>query len=131
MLSDAMMGYLHFIANIPVKGNRWLYSDKPYALTTPPISVINQWQVALDNGQLTSFVASLAPQHPQYAAMHESLLKLVGDTRPWPQLTSTATLRPGEWSNDIPALREILRRTGMLEPAVSTSGKEGRGTYGS
>ena len=129
VLSDAMLGYLHFIANIPVKGNRWLYSDKPYALTTPPISVINQWQVALDNGQLTSFVASLAPQHPQYAAMHESLLKLVSDTRPWPQLTSTATLRPGEWSNDIPALREILRRTGMLEPAVSTSGKEGRGTY--
>ncbi|EPC2362835.1 TPA: L,D-transpeptidase [Citrobacter freundii] len=129
VLSDAMLGYLHFIANISVKGNRWLYSDKPYALTTPPISVINQWQVALDNGQLTSFVASLAPQHPQYAAMHESLLKLVSDTRPWPQLTSTATLRPGEWSNDIPALREILRRTGMLEPAVSTSGKEGRGTY--
>ena len=129
VLSDAMLGYLHFIANIPVKGNRWLYSDKPYALTTPPISVINQWQVALDNGQLTSFVASLAPQHPQYAAMHESLLKLVGDTRPWPQLTSTATLRPGEWSNDIPALREILRRTGMLESTVSTSAKEGRSAY--
>ncbi|CAH3324432.1 hypothetical protein AI2602V1_3119 [Citrobacter freundii] len=129
VLSDAMMGYLHFIANIPVKGNRWLYSDKPYALTTPPISVINQWQVALDNGQLTSFVASLAPQHPQYAAMHESLLKLVSDTRPWPQLTGTATLRPGEWSNDIPALREILRRTGMLESTVSTSAKEGRSAY--
>lgn len=129
VLSDAMMGYLHFIANIPVKGNRWLYSDKPYALTTPPISVINQWQVALDNGQLTSFVASLAPQHPQYAAMHESLLKLVGDTRPWPQLTSTATLRPGEWSNDIPALREILRRTGMLESVVSTAAKEDRSAY--
>ncbi|EPL1118854.1 L,D-transpeptidase [Citrobacter freundii] len=129
VLSDAMLGYLHFIANIPVKGNRWLYSDKPYALTTPPISVINQWQVALDNGQLTSFVASLAPQHPQYAAMHESLLKLVSDTRPWPQLTSTATLRPGEWSNDIPALREILRRTGMLESTVSTSAKEGRSAY--
>ncbi|EPQ4685541.1 L,D-transpeptidase [Citrobacter freundii] len=129
VLSDAMMGYLHFIANIPVKGNRWLYSGKPYALTTPPISVINQWQVSLDNGQLTSFVASLAPQHPQYAAMHESLLKLVGDTRPWPQLTGTATLRPGEWSNDIPALREILRRTGMLESTVSTSAKEGRSAY--
>ncbi|MEY7908243.1 L,D-transpeptidase [Citrobacter cronae] len=131
VLSDALMGYLHFIANIPVKGNRWLYSNKPYALATPPISVINQWQVALDNGQLTSFIASLAPQHPQYAAMHESLLKLVSDTRPWPQLTSTATLRPGEWSNDIPALREILRRTGMLESVVSTAAKEGRSAYGS
>ena len=131
VLSDAMMGYLHFIANIPVKGNRWLYSDKPYALTTPPISVINQWQVALDNGQLTPFIASLTPQHPQYAAMHESLLKLVGDSRPWPQLTSTATLRPGEWSNDIPALREILQRTGMLDSTVSTSAREGCSAYDS
>lgn len=131
VLSDALMGYLHFIANIPVKGNRWLYSNKPYALATPPISVINQWQVALDNGQLTSFITGLAPQHPQYAAMHESLLKLVSDTRPWPQLTSTATLRPGEWSNDIPALREILRRTGMLESVVSTAAKEGRSAYSS
>lgn len=131
VLSDAMMGYLHFIANIPVKGNRWLYSDKPYALTTSPISVINQWQVALDNGQLTPFIASLTPQHPQYAAMHESLLKLVGDSRPWPQLTSTATLRPGEWSNDIPALREILQRTGMLDATVSTSAREGRSAYDS
>ncbi len=129
VLSDAMMGYLHFIANIPVKGNRWLYSDKPYALATPPLSAINQWQVALDNGQLTSFIASLTPQHPQYSVMHESLLKLVGDSRPWPQLTSTTTLRPGEWSKDIPALREILRRTGMLDASVSTAAKEGRSAY--
>ncbi len=84
VLSDAMMGYLHFIANIPVKGTRWLYSSKPYALATPPLSVINQWQLALDKGQLPTFVAGLAPQHPQYAAMHESLLALLCDTKPWP-----------------------------------------------
>lgn len=126
VLSDAMMGYLHFIANIPVKGTRWLYSDKPYALATPPLSVINQWQVALDNGQLTTFVASLAPQHPQYAALHDSLKKLVSDARPWPQLTSTATLRLGQWSNDVPALREILQRTGMLEggPKIALPGDD-------
>ncbi|MDI9801220.1 L,D-transpeptidase [Citrobacter koseri] len=126
VLSDAMMGYLHFIANIPVKGTRWLYSDKPYALATPPLSVINQWQIALDNGQLTTFVASLAPQHPQYAALHDSLKKLVSDARPWPQLTSTATLRPGQWSNDVPALREILQRTGMLEggPKIALPGDD-------
>lgn len=115
VLSDAMMGYLHFIANIPVKGQRWLYSNKPYALATPPVSVINQWQIALEEGQLPMFVASLAPQHPQYAPMHDALLKLVADSRPWPQLTNTATLRPGQWSNDVPALREILQRTGMLD----------------
>ena len=126
VLSDAMMGYLHFIANIPVKGNRWLYSSKPYALTTPPLSVINQWQVALDNGQLPAFISQLAPQHPQYAAMHASLVKLVEDSRPWPQIASKATLRPGQWSNEVPALREILQRTGMLEgePDIALPGDE-------
>ena len=115
VLSDAMLGYLHFVSGIQSKGQRWLYSDKPYALTTPAISVINQWQLALDNGSLPGFIDHLAPHHPQYAAMHQSLLALVGDARPWPQITSTVTLRPGQWSNDIPALREILQRTGMLE----------------
>ncbi len=112
VLSDAMMGYLHFVAGIPVNGNRWLYSEKPYKLATPALSVINQWQVALDKGTLPRFIASLAPAHPQYATMHQSLLRLVADTRPWPQLKSTASLRPGQWSSDVPALREILRRSG-------------------
>ncbi|MDK9586252.1 L,D-transpeptidase [Lelliottia wanjuensis] len=112
VLSDAMMGYLQFVAGIPVNGNRWLYSEKPYKLSTPALSVINQWQVALDKGTLPRFIASLAPAHPQYATMHQSLLQLVADTRPWPQLKSTASLRPGQWSSDVPALREILRRTG-------------------
>lgn len=112
VLSDAMMGYLQFVAGIPVNGTRWLYSEKPYKLATPALSVINQWQVALDKGTLPRFIASLAPAHPQYATMHQSLLQLVADTRPWPQLKSTASLRPGQWSSDVPALREILRRTG-------------------
>ena len=44
VLSDAMMGYLQFVAGIPVNGNRWLYSDKPYKLATPALSGISQWQ---------------------------------------------------------------------------------------
>ncbi|MXF47997.1 L,D-transpeptidase [Raoultella sp. Lac2] len=114
VLSDAMMGYLHFISGIPVQGNRWLYGTKPYTMATPPLSVINQWQLALDNGSLVPFIAGLAPKHPQYEAMHRALLALVADSRPWPQLTSNASLRPGEWSNDVGALREILQRNGML-----------------
>lgn len=56
--------------------------------------------------------------------MHDALLKLVADSRPWPQLTNTATLRPGQWSNDVPALREILQRTGMLDggPKIALPG---------
>ncbi|EKN9804575.1 peptidoglycan-binding protein, partial [Salmonella enterica] len=61
---------------------------------------------------------------PQYAPMHDALLKLVADSRPWPQLANTATLRPGQWSNDVPALREILQRTGMLDggPKIALPG---------
>ncbi len=118
VLSDAMMGYLHFISGIPVQGNRWLYGTKPYTMATPPLSVINQWQLALDNGSLLPFIAGLAPKHPQYEAMHRALLALVADSRPWPQLTSNVALRPGEWSNDIGALREILQRNGMLDDSA-------------
>lgn len=115
VLSDALMGYLHFISGIPVQGNRWLYSGKPYTLGTPPLSVINQWQLALDNGALPQFIATLAPQHPQYVAMHQALLALTGDSRPWPKLIGKTTLRPGQWSSDVPALREILQRNGVLD----------------
>ena len=125
VLSDAMMGYLQFVAGIQAKGQRWLYSDKPYTLATPAISVINQWQSALDNGSLPAFVATLAPHHPQYAAMHQSLLTLVADSRPWPEMTGTASLRPGQWSNDVPALREILQRNGMLESGAEIALPDG------
>ncbi|QMM52285.1 L,D-transpeptidase [Enterobacter sp. RHB15-C17] len=126
VLSDAMMGYLQFVAGIPVNGNRWLYSEKPYKLATPALSVINQWQVSLDKGTLVRFIASLAPAHPQYATMHQSLLQLVADTRPWPQLRGTTTLRPGQWSSDVPALREILRRSGEADagPKIALPGDD-------
>ena len=126
VLSDAMMGYLQFVAGIPVNGNRWLYSEKPYKLATPALSVINQWQVSLDKGTLVRFIASLAPAHPQYATMHQSLLQLVADTRPWPQLRGTTTLRPGQWSSDVPALREILRRFGEADagPKIALPGDD-------
>lgn len=115
VLSDAMLGYLQFVSGIPVQGNRWLYSDKPYAMAMPALSVINGWQLALDGGSLPQFIAGLAPQHPQYAALHQALLAQLADSRPWPQIKGTARLTPGQWSKDTPALREILQRTGMLD----------------
>lgn len=126
VLSDAMMGYLQFVSGIPTEGNRWLYGTTPYKMQTAPLSVINQWQVAIDRGTLVSFIATLAPQHPQYAQLHKSLVHLLADTRPWPQLTDKETLRPGQRSNDVPALREILARSGMLqvEPAIPLPGDD-------
>lgn len=124
VLSDAMMGYLHFVASIPVNGNRWLYSTKPYSLGLPPLSVINQWQVALDKGEVPRFISELAPHHPQYTVMHQALLTLVAENQSWPQLTGTTSLRPGQWSNDVSALREILQRSGMMDepPKIALPG---------
>lgn len=121
VLSDAMLGYLQFVANVPTQGETWLYSNVPYKLTMPGLSAINQWQNAVNSGGSLGFVMSLQPQHPQYAPMHSALKALLTDNRPWPQLRDRETLRPGQISNDVPALREILQRTGMLTALHSTT----------
>ena len=119
ILSDAMLGYLQFVSSVPVQGETWLYSNVPYKMTLPPVSVINQWQTAANAGGLNTFVVSLAPQHPQYTRMHQALKTTLADNRPWPQLRDKQTLRPGQISQDVPALREILQRTGMLSDTAA------------
>ncbi|WP_231566798.1 L,D-transpeptidase [Erwinia sp. 9145] len=118
VLSDAMLGYLQFASTVPTKGETWLYSNVPYKIELPALSVINQWQRAVNGGAAAAFVASLTPQHPQYTRMHQALKTLLADNRPWPQLSGQKTLRPGQLSQDVPALREILQRTGMLTAAT-------------
>lgn len=114
VLSDAMLGYLQFVSSIGANGNNWLYSNIPYKLNVPASTVINQWQLAVHQGKTLAYVNGLAPQHPQYEKMHQALREMLADGRPWPQIVNGSTLRPGQLSNDIPALREILARTGML-----------------
>lgn len=118
VLSDAMLGYLQFVSSIAANGNDWLYSNIPYKLGLPPNTVINQWQLAVRDGKTLAYVESLAPQHPQYAKMHQALRAMLADSRPWPRLANGPSLRPGQMSNDIPALREILTRNGMLSAAA-------------
>ncbi len=125
VLSDAMLGYLQFVSGVPQQGERWLYSTVPYKLALPPLSAINQWQTAADAGALNAFVQSLTPRHPQYAKMHQALKSLMADNRPWPQLRDKTTLRPGQLSADVPALREILQRTHMLGATVTAPAPEG------
>ncbi|WP_455864981.1 L,D-transpeptidase [Pantoea agglomerans] len=114
VLSDAMLGYLQFVSTVPAKGETWLYSNVPYKLEVPTLSVINQWQRAVEHGGTNAFVTSLAPQHPQYVLMHQALKTLLADNHPWPQLAAKQTLKPGQLSDDVPALRAILERTGMM-----------------
>ncbi|CNH21266.1 L%2CD-transpeptidase YcbB [Yersinia pekkanenii] len=119
ILSDAMLGYLHFISGVGANGNVWLYSNVPYKMAMPPATILNRWQQAVHEGTTASYLASLAPQHPQYDKMQQALKKMLTDRQPWPQMANGPSLRPGQLSDDIPALREILDRTGMLHPVAS------------
>lgn len=114
ILSDAMLGYLQFVAGVERYGTDWLYSSVPYRLQSPSTESIARWQQAVKTGTNAAFVASLAPQHSQYAKMHQALKTLLADTRAWPTLTLTDSLRPEQTSQELAALREILQRTGML-----------------
>lgn len=76
VLSDAMLGYLDYVSNVGRMGNRWLYSDKPYQVEMPALSVVNQWQVAIDKHTQAAFMSSLAPQNTQYATMRATMLRL-------------------------------------------------------
>jgi murein L,D-transpeptidase YcbB/YkuD len=121
VLSDAMLGYLQFVSGVEANGDNWLYSSTPYKMTTPPLTVINQWQLALRKGTTAGYMATLTPQHPLYGKMHAALRTMLADNHPWPQVTNAASLRPGQISDDIPALREILSRTGMMNATAADS----------
>ncbi|MBF6635684.1 L,D-transpeptidase [Rouxiella silvae] len=121
VLSDAMLGYLQFTSGVEVNGSNWLYSNTPYKMATPPLTVINQWQLAVRHGTTAHYVTTLEPQHPQYKKMHAALRTLLADSRTWPQMTSLVSLRPGQISNDVPALRQILERSQTMIDVTDTS----------
>nr|MBA2814935.1 Murein L,D-transpeptidase YcbB/YkuD [Candidatus Pantoea persica] len=86
-----MLGYLQFVSSVPTQGESWFYNNVPYKLAQPSV----------------------------YAPMSAVLRQLLADTRPWPQLKNRETLHPGQVSDDVPALREILRRNGMLSAQIA------------
>ncbi|WP_113625821.1 L,D-transpeptidase [Pectobacterium peruviense] len=119
VLSDAMLGYLQFVSGVERSGNDWLYSSVPYRLQSPAANIVAQWQQAVKSGTSAAYVVSLAPQHSQYAKMHEALKTMLTDNRPWPNLNLTESLRPEQQSQGLAVLREILQRTGMLSSTES------------
>ena len=114
ILSDAMLGYLQFAAQAPLKGESWLYGNTPYAMTAPSAGQIALWQASLNSHREVAFINGLAPQHPQYLPMQAALKKLLADNRPWPHMSGRGSIRPGESRPEIPELRAILIRSGML-----------------
>ncbi|GKX56130.1 L,D-transpeptidase [Leminorella grimontii] len=125
VLSDAMLGYLHFVNGVYANGNRWLYRADSYKMAAPAKAEIEQWQQAVGEGRLDAFVQGLAPKNPQYEKMRAAMLPLINDAQPWPQLaTAKQSLRPGNSSKDVPELREILTRSGLLEKAAAAGAED-------
>ncbi len=121
ILSDAMLGYLQFVSDVERNGNNWLYSSVPYRLQSPSPNVVSQWQQSVVSGTSATYLASLVPQHSQYAKMHDALKNMLMDNRPWPKLNLSETLRPGQQTQELAVLREMLHRTGMLVDENVTS----------
>jgi len=113
VLSDAMLGYLHFIDGVQTQGERWLYQSKAYKLEIPTTESLNQWQSAIKNRDLQKYVNTLAPQNSGYAAMRKTMLTFLKDEKEWPKVSFKKTVKVGNTltANDAAALEEILNRT--------------------
>ncbi|PHM69108.1 L,D-transpeptidase [Xenorhabdus sp. KJ12.1] len=118
ILSDAMLGYLHYINNIHNKGDSWLYGKTPYKIDLPPNSLIEKWQQHVKNNNLSNYISSLSPNHSMYEQMRNEMLKQLKDKQPWSEFSMKETLRPGQSSQSVIALRNILVRSGTLESSI-------------
>lgn len=67
-----------------------------------------------------AFLASLAPAHPQYAALKAALAHMrdVKAAGGWPSVPAGPTLKPGMKDDRVPALRARLAATGELSPSA-------------
>lgn len=114
ILSDAMLGYLYFICNVKFNGKDWLYQKTPYQLREPTVGAVSQWQTAVNSKQLASWLKTLAPQHASYLPMRTKMLAYLSDQQIWPKINTASLLKPGQASNDLVSLSEILTRNGLL-----------------
>lgn len=118
ILSDAMLGYIQYLSGVKTNGQYWLYRKLPYKLVEPTTAQIQPWLDAVGQNQLSEWVKAQAPNHPLYQPMREEMLKQlnVGDNTL--ELVGLKTLKPGQSSDDVIALREILYRHGLLNESA-------------
>lgn len=115
ILSDAMLGYLQYLSSIEASGQYWLYTNRPYKIIAPTTAQMKPWIDAVESNNLSSWVKSQAPNHPMYLPMRKEMLKLLAMPEDNLEIVGTKTLKPGQSSDDVVILRQILQREGLLE----------------
>ncbi|ENZ0171669.1 L,D-transpeptidase [Providencia rettgeri] len=115
VLSDAMLGYLQYLSSIEANGQYWLYTNRPYKIMAPTAAQMKPWIDAVESNNLGDWVKSQAPSHPMYLSMRKEMLKLLAIPEDNLEIVGTKTLKPGQSSDDVVILRQILQREGLLE----------------
>lgn len=122
ILSDAMLGYRQYVSAIPTNGQYWLYRKQPYKLVEPTATQIKPWLDSVSENRLNAWIQSQAPNHPLYQPMRQEMLKQLKMNDDGLELVGTSTLKPGQSSDDVITLREILYRQGLVsETAILTA----------
>ncbi|MFN3514769.1 MAG: murein L,D-transpeptidase [Phenylobacterium sp.] len=97
--------------------------NRLWGLTPARRNLAAEFEAARAGGRLAAWLAALAPQHPDYAALQEArrAYALLVARGGWETVPAGPPLRPGEDHADVPALRRRLAAEGFL-PAVQADG---------
>lgn len=115
ILSDAMLGYLQYLSSVEASGQYWLYTNRPYKIIAPTSAQMKPWLDAIAVNNLSDWVKSQAPSHPMYLPMRKEMLRLLAIPEDNLEIVGTKTLKPGQSSDDVIVLRQILQREGLLD----------------
>lgn len=118
ILSDAMLGYLQYLSSVESTGQYWLYTSRPYKIIAPTAAQMKPWLEAESEHRLGEWVKAQAPKHAMYQPMRKEMLKQLALPEDTLEITSTKALKPGQASDDVITLREILVRDGLLEASA-------------
>ncbi|WIF73503.1 L,D-transpeptidase [Proteus vulgaris] len=114
ILSDAFLGYISFVEQVNKSGASLLYRNASQTLPSPSDKFVVDLQHNIQNGTLGSFVISYAPSHPYYSLMKEEVRKQLHSAVVWPEMKGTGSLKPNQSSEEVLALRQILRHLKLI-----------------
>ncbi|MEQ5206484.1 L,D-transpeptidase [Proteus sp. fly-1067] len=114
ILSDAFLGYISFVEQVNKSGASLLYRNGSQTLPSPSDKFVVDLQQNIQNGTLGSFVISYAPSHPYYSLMKEEVRKQLHSAVVWPEMKGTGSLKPNQSSEEVLALRQILRHLKLI-----------------
>ncbi|HEY3119586.1 MAG TPA: L,D-transpeptidase family protein [Vicinamibacteria bacterium] len=97
-----------------------------FSSTSRQVDPVNLLRQAQESGNIQATLQSLAPQHPEYAALKQALARYRGIAAHggWPVLPERLSLRKGSRDPAVATLRARLAAEGDLPPASATAGEQ-------